>query len=169
MAFTAGSSARIRATASTPPMPPRTVRSRITTSKGRPSARAMRWRSTAWAPSATASTERPRRSSSATVTLRTIGSSSITKTRPVRDGWNDCVAAGASSSTVLAGRKIVKTLPRPTSERTLMAPPWFLTTEYAVARPSPLPRCLVVKYGSKMRGKSASGMPMPVSLTSSAT
>ena len=50
-------------------------------------------------------------------------------------------------------------------------PPLWLTTPYAVARPSPvpLPVSFVVKNGSKARVRVSSSMPVPVSVISTAT
>ena len=45
---------------------------------------------------------------------------------------------------------------------TLIVPPRPSTMFLAIARPRPVPARRVVKYGSKMRGRSSSAMPLPV-------
>ena len=69
-----------------------------------------------------------------------------TLTRPTVIGLVGFTALGMVATTAgTAGRRMVKVVPTPGRERTLMAPPWFLTMECTTARPRPLPVALVVK------------------------
>src|SRR6266581_4589658 len=64
------------------------------------------------------------------------------------------------------GRRMAKVVPLPTSVSNVMIPPCLsATTEWAMARPwpVPLPTGLVVKNGSKIRSRTFSGIPAPVS------
>ena len=59
-------------------------------------------------------------------------------------------------------KNVVPVLPSLSAQ---MLPLWSKTILCTIARPRPVPSFFVVKYGSKMRSLSASGMPVPVSLT----
>ncbi len=81
-------------------------------------------------------------------------------------------ALGASArASATAGRKTEKVLPRPSSLCTSMRPPWALTMSAQMESPSPLPSLLrrVEKKGSKIRARTAGGMPTPSSMTSTRT
>ena len=58
--------------------------------------------------------------------------------------------SGAGSRRGSAGRRITKVVPSPTRLCTEIDPPWFFTMRWQMARPSPVPFCLVVKKGTKM-------------------
>ena len=83
------------------------------------------------------------------------------------------VALGLSCRTMLfsAGRYTRTEVPEPGSLEMATPPPWLLTIPYTQASPRPRwpPSFFVVKNGSKMRGSSSTGMPVPVSLTSTQT
>ena len=81
------------------------------------------------------------------------------------------IHSGASETDAVssAGRLTWMVVPHPSFDSTVTNPPWFLTIECEVARPRPLPFCLVLKYGSKMLPRFSSGMPMPVSVTDTRT
>ena len=75
---------------------------------------------------------------------------------------------GATPST--SGSRTSKLAPRAGALPSRIEPPWDSTMPYATAspRPVPFPRGFVVKNGSKMRSRSASSTPIPVSVTRSA-
>src|SRR2546427_5122001 len=100
----------------------------------------------------------------------TATSSSMTRTRLLPRTLD---RRGPSPSAVVcwadAGRLICIVVPRPGSDATWMKPPWFLTMECAVARPRPLGRGFVLKYGSKILPRVCDGMPTPLSTTDTRT
>ncbi len=65
----------------------------------------------------------------------------------------------------MAGKSKVTLVPCPGVESTLICPPCSFTTAATTASPSPVPRPrgLVVENGSKIRSRTSSVMPMPVS------
>ena len=77
----------------------------------------------------------------------------------------------ANSPDATFGRITLNVLPRPTALSTSIRPPCRVTMPCTTESPSPvpLPASLVVKNGSKMRSRIASGMPSPVSSTVSHT
>ena len=64
---------------------------------------------------------------------------------------------------------IVGTVPRPTADSIESSPPCACATACEMARPRPVPRGLVVKNGSKSRGRTSRGTPGPLSTTASST
>ena len=103
-----------------------------------------------------------------TASMRIDASSSITRMRPGPAPVRGATRAGGSSASsrlVDAGRFTRSVVPCPGFDSTETEPPWFLMIEYDVARPRPLPFCFVLKYGSKIRPRFSSGMPMPSSAT----
>ena len=58
-------------------------------------------------------------------------------------------------------------VPSPTREETEMSPKCSFTILNTMVSPSPVPKGLVVKYGSKILSMISSGMPVPVSATRS--
>src|SRR3989454_7546109 len=70
-----------------------------------------------------------------------------------------------------AGSTTRKRLPLPGREVTSIRPPWSVTIPWAMAspRPVPCPGGLVVKNGSKIRGRTSSGTPGPSSSNSTST
>ncbi len=63
-----------------------------------------------------------------------------------------------------------KVVPAPSSLPTSIQPRACSIVPYTVARPIPVPRSpLVLKNGSKIRSRTAGGMPAPVSVTDSRT
>src|SRR5690606_15088102 len=78
-------------------------------------------------------------------------------------------AAAAARSTSTTGSRTEKRAPPPDRFEAAIVPPKDLTTAWQIARPSPVPSpgCLVVKKGSKSRGRSAAAIPGPSSSTSS--
>src|SRR5262249_810820 len=70
-----------------------------------------------------------------------------------------------------AGSQTVKTVPSPGWLATWMSLPLDFTRSRHMDRPRPVPQCagLVLKKGSKIRGRTCSGMPDPVSRTAIAT
>src|SRR2546425_296757 len=73
----------------------------------------------------------------------------------------DAASHGVSAS----GRVTRKTRPAPSAGAATIAPPWASTAWRAMARPSPVPVCLVEKKGSKRRDSSSAGTPGPLSVT----
>ena len=71
----------------------------------------------------------------------------------------------------MAGRHSETVVPCPGVLCTSMSPPDWRTKPYTMdmPRPVPLPACLVVKKGSKMRETVAASMPAPSSTTSRQT
>ena len=71
------------------------------------------------------------------------------------------------------GTDTMKVLPCPYVLSARTEPPWSLTSSWTSARPMPVPSCVRPRdpstrwNRSKMRGSSASGMPVPVSRTAS--
>ena len=80
-------------------------------------------------------------------------------------------ASMAVSAPSARGKYTVNDVPLPTSLWTLTLPPLRRAMPCTVARPSPvpLPGPLVVKNGSKTRACTSGVMPVPVSVTESAT
>ncbi len=158
------STARSRSAKSQPFMPAMPTLD-STTSK-RPFAYACR----AAAPLADAVTAWPALSMSSVSVARTWGSSSTRRTRAARRA-----VTGGGGVTEGAGRRRlgkvrVKVVPWPGSLSTRTSPLWRRTIEYDMDSPRPEPASpLVEKNGSKMRRRTASGMPMPVSRTMMAT
>ena len=70
---------------------------------------------------------------------------------------------------LLSGSSTRTRVPWPVRLSTWSAPPCSVTKWRASARPSPVPRALVVKNGVAMRSRTASGMPQPLSSKSTAT
>src|SRR6266851_3981923 len=70
-----------------------------------------------------------------------------------------------------AGSRMRNRVPTPTLLATSISPPIAVMRLWQIERPSPVPTPtgLVVKKGSKMRGRTSSGIPMPVSEISTAT
>jgi len=95
----------------------------------------------------------------------------------VNNGWAISVAraeqtASQAHASCLRsfGRRRLKELPRPGSLSTRISPLWRWMMEKDTDSPSPVPTSpLVVKNGSKMRLRTCSGMPTPVSATVSTT
>ena len=82
------------------------------------------------------------------------------------------LAASICRGSLLArGRTIRKVAPFPTSLRTSMVPPDCFAKPNTMLRPSPLPvpTFLVEKNGSNILSRMASGMPVPLSITSTTT
>ena len=69
------------------------------------------------------------------------------------------------------GRMTRKRVPWPGMLSTSSRPPWSWTMPWVMLRPSPVPSPtpLVVKNGSKIWGRTSSGMPQPLSATSTMT
>src|SRR5581483_12247189 len=86
--------------------------------------------------------------------------------RVVVDDQDPCHASSTSGPaargiTVAAGS--LRTNRAPDGEgASASAPPWAATAARATARPSPVPRTLVVKNGSKMLSACSGGMPGPL-------
>jgi hypothetical protein len=59
----------------------------------------------------------------------------------------------------------VKTAPPPGRSPAWISPPCWRTIFFTIASPRPVPPCLVVKYGSKIRSRRARSMPGPSSPT----
>src|SRR5689334_13050176 len=73
---------------------------------------------------------------------------------------------------VLAGIVNTNVLPAPTALSTQIFPPCCSTICFAIDNPSPAPRCAVAgacQYGSKIRSRSDSAIPGPVSDTENRT
>ena len=100
--------------------------------------------------------------------------------RPLEDGpagvehdllvvdQQDAAGGGAhdpTSSAFPRGNSMVKVVPTPSSLSTVIVPPCSLTMPKLMAKPRPVPcpTSLVVKKGSKIRPRSSSRMPWPVS------
>src|SRR5581483_8582894 len=81
------------------------------------------------------------------------------------------LGAGMVVVSVSPGRVTVNVVPRPASECTVMVPLWRSRMLWLMARPSPTPRpvSLVVRNGSKMRGRISGGIPAPSSRTTMRT
>ena len=82
--------------------------------------------------------------------------------------WAECARSGDrgfSFARRSSGNRTKKVVPLPISVTKSSVPPWLLITLWAIDRPwpVPLPTSLVVKNGSKIRLRIASGMPPPVS------
>src|SRR6266699_2008503 len=73
----------------------------------------------------------------------------------------DAPSHGVSAS----GRVTRKVRPAPSAGAATIAPPWASTAWRAMARPSPVPVCLVEKKGSKRRDSVSAGTPGPLSVT----
>ena len=67
------------------------------------------------------------------------------------------------------GNSITKRLPTGLFSSTRMEPLWSSTILLTMARPSPVPRCLVEKYGRNNRSFTSRETPCPVSETTSST
>ena len=105
---------------------------------------------------------------------QTLGSSSTTRMRPLAVGAGIDEGAARTLATAevdpttaldAAGSSTRKTLPYPTSLFTVSVPPNEVTIPWQIASPSPVPTPtgLVVKNGSKIRPRTLSGMPAPLS------
>src|SRR5262245_54964490 len=78
-------------------------------------------------------------------------------------GSNGPAAVTGGPST---GRRRVNRDPLPGSLCTSIVPPWASTILRVVGSPNPLPSARVEKNGSKIRARTASVIPTPVSVTS---
>src|SRR5229473_1116724 len=102
----------------------------------------------------------------------TIGSSSTTRIRPLRPRTRGGGMGVSSTARVFAtGSSTRKTVPLPSWLWTVISPPSDVTMRWQMASPRPVPRPtgLVVKNGLEIRPRIASGIPVPVSRTSTAT
>src|SRR5207253_8575021 len=82
------------------------------------------------------------------------------------DRWT---AAPAASGAASSGNSITTSVPVPGTLVTAIVPPSPSITFFAIGRPRPVPPRVVVKYGSKMRARSAGSMPEPRSATTICT
>src|SRR5216110_2476004 len=72
----------------------------------------------------------------------------------------------AASHGVSASGRVTRTVrPAPSPGAATIVPPWASTAWRAIARPRPVPLCLVEKKGSKRRGSASAGTPGPLSVT----
>src|SRR5512133_4121871 len=74
-----------------------------------------------------------------------------------------CTHLSGEAVTASNGSQIEKQVPTPGLLCTVILPPKpsMMRAEIARPRPVPLPGCLVVKKGSKIRVRFSSGMPLP--------
>ena len=96
------------------------------------------------------------------------GSSSTISARRGTDEANTAVTGACSPGSVSAtGSATTKVAPPPGVSSKDRVPPWLKTMLWHSDRPSPVPvpTGLVVKKGSKMRDRTASGTPLPLSAT----
>src|SRR5437764_204212 len=71
----------------------------------------------------------------------------------------------AISSLRANGRRTTARVPTPGSLESSISPPCCSTICFTVGRPRPVPKLLVLKSGSKIRGSTSGAIPVPVSLT----
>ena len=98
--------------------------------------------------------------------LSNSGSSSTIKMRKSLrwDFVSSFFSFSGCSGFCVVGSSTINVVPRPGRLCTRIFPRWALIMLYTKLKPRPVPRSpLVVKKGSKMRGKMCSGIPCPVS------
>src|SRR5229473_2868318 len=107
---------------------------------------------------------------SATTSATSSSSSTTRQRRTTEESLAGAGSAAASATWSDGGKTSRNVVPRPSSLSTVMRPLWRARIPYAIDRPRPVPfGPLVVKNGSKIFCRIGSGMPMPVSVTSTMT
>ena len=98
-------------------------------------------------------------------------SSSAMRMRPVPCRGLEAGTGTCASCSRAAGSRTRKVVPRPTALVQVTNPPCCRTMLKTTARPRPVPARsgLVVKNGSKTRSTTSGGMPLPESVTATAT